>query len=102
MSYVEGTKKAAPASPKDVLRYDNLGALRLASACNGLDPDMFFPDESDELAEYEAKAVCGNCVIRVACLEYSLEAKEAYGIWGGATERERRRILRQRSKQKMH
>jgi WhiB family redox-sensing transcriptional regulator len=55
---------------------------------------MFYPDE-DEPCE-EAKAVCGGCHVRVACLEHALNQREKQGIWGGATERERRRIIRQR------
>ena len=52
------------------------------------------PDD-DDLA-LEAKAVCAGCDVRVACLEHALQAREKSGIWGGATERERRRMIRQR------
>jgi len=44
----------------------------------------------------EAKEVCAQCSVRVACLEYALTSREKAGVWGGATERERRRIIRQR------
>ena len=64
------------------------------SACRGLDPEIFYPT-SDEEAD-QAKAVCGVCVVREACLEHALGSRERDGIWGGATERERRRIIRQR------
>ncbi|MGI8663714.1 MAG: WhiB family transcriptional regulator [Acidimicrobiales bacterium] len=63
-------------------------------ACRGLDPEIFFP-VSDEEAEV-AKAVCGGCVVREACLEYALGCRERDGVWGGRTEKERRRIIRQR------
>ncbi|MEN3314529.1 MAG: WhiB family transcriptional regulator, redox-sensing transcriptional regulator, partial [Acidimicrobiaceae bacterium] len=46
----------------------------------------------------EAKGICGACSVREQCLEYALANREADGVWGGATERERRRILRQRRK----
>jgi WhiB family redox-sensing transcriptional regulator len=69
---------------------------RKAAACRGLDPDIFYP-ASDEEAE-EAKAVCGVCPVRQACLEYALANRERDGVWGGATERERRRMLRHRRK----
>jgi WhiB family redox-sensing transcriptional regulator len=52
---------------------------------------------SDEDAE-EAKAVCASCTVRQACLEYALAAREREGVWGGLTERERRRIVRQHRK----
>ena len=69
---------------------------RQRAACRGVDPDIFYP-ASDEDAE-AAKAVCGQCPVRQPCLEYALANRERDGVWGGATERERRRILRQRRK----
>ncbi len=67
-----------------------------AAACRGLDPQIFYPLEDDLAGEAAAKAVCGECVVREACLEHALGRREKDGIWGGATERERRRIIRQR------
>jgi WhiB family redox-sensing transcriptional regulator len=67
---------------------------RQRGACRGLDPGIFYPD-TDEEAD-EAKAVCAECGVRVACLEHALTIREKQGVWGGATERERRRIIRQR------
>jgi len=63
-------------------------------ACRGLDPGIFYPDEDDEA--FEAKSICGACNVKVTCLEYALSFREKDGVWGGATERERRRIIRQR------
>jgi len=71
-------------------------AWRQQAACRGLDPGIFYPP-SDEEAE-EAKAICAICPVRQPCLEYALAHRERDGVWGGATERERRRILRQRRK----
>ncbi len=67
---------------------------RSQALCKGIDPEVFYPI-SDEEAD-EAKTICGSCNVRLMCLEYALAARERDGIWGGATERERRRILRQR------
>jgi WhiB family transcriptional regulator, redox-sensing transcriptional regulator len=67
---------------------------RERGACKGLDPQIFYP-ETDEEAE-EAKGVCRQCVVQAACLEHALLTREKEGVWGGATERERRRIIRQR------
>ena len=64
------------------------------SACRGLDPDIFYPASDEEAGP--AKAVCGVCAVREACLEHALGSRERDGVWGGATERERRRIIRQR------
>ncbi len=67
---------------------------RKQGACNGLDPDVFFPDS--EAAAEEAKAICNTCMVRASCLEHAIVVREKDGVWGGATERERRRIIRQR------
>jgi WhiB family redox-sensing transcriptional regulator len=69
-------------------------AWRQQAACRGLDPQIFYPG-TDEEAE-TAKAVCDVCAVRETCLEYALTVREKEGIWGGCTERERRRIIRQR------
>jgi WhiB family transcriptional regulator, redox-sensing transcriptional regulator len=67
---------------------------RQHAACRGLDPEIFYP-ATDEEADI-AKAICKVCAIRQACLEHALGSRERDGIWGGATEKERRRIIRQR------
>lgn len=69
---------------------------RSKAACKGLEPEIFYPSSEDEDDALPAKAVCGECVVREACLEHALAIREKDGIWGGATERERRRIIRQR------
>lgn len=63
--------------------------------CLGVDPDLFFPERG--ASTKEAKAVCRGCVVREDCLEYALANGEKFGIWGGLSERERRRIRRQRA-----
>jgi WhiB family redox-sensing transcriptional regulator len=67
---------------------------RQRAACRGADPDIFYP-VSDEEAE-DAKAICALCPVQRACLEWALNNRESDGVWGGATERERRRIIRRR------
>lgn len=64
------------------------------AACRGLDPEIFYP-VSEEEAE-RAKEVCGQCAVQQSCLEHALGSRERDGVWGGATEKERRRIIRQR------
>ncbi len=63
--------------------------------CLGVDPDLFFPERG--ASTREAKAVCRSCEVRVDCLEYTLAHGEKFGIWGGLSERERRRVRRQRA-----
>lgn len=63
--------------------------------CLGVDPDLFFPERG--ASTKEAKEVCRGCVVREDCLEYALGHGEKFGIWGGMSERERRRLRRQRA-----
>lgn len=63
--------------------------------CLGVDPDLFFPERG--ASTREAKEVCRGCIVREDCLEYALANGEKFGIWGGMSERERRRIRRQRA-----
>ncbi|MDY7101345.1 MAG: WhiB family transcriptional regulator [Actinomycetota bacterium] len=69
-------------------------AWRQKGACRGLDPTIFYPP-TEEDAEM-AKSVCDGCHVRELCLEHALGHRERDGVWGGATERDRRRIIRQR------
>lgn len=63
--------------------------------CYGVDPDLFFPERG--ASTREAKGVCAGCEVRADCLEYALDNGEKFGIWGGLSERERRRLRRQRA-----
>jgi WhiB family transcriptional regulator, redox-sensing transcriptional regulator len=71
-------------------------AWREQARCKGIDPEVFYP-VSDEESD-EAKSICAECPVRLPCLEFALASRERDGVWGGATEKERRRIIRQRRK----
>jgi WhiB family redox-sensing transcriptional regulator len=58
--------------------------------CAQTDPEAFFPEKGGSTRE--AKKVCVSCDVRAECLEYALEHDERFGIWGGLSERERRRL----------
>jgi WhiB family redox-sensing transcriptional regulator len=58
--------------------------------CRQTDPEVFFPEKGRSTKE--AKAVCRRCPVREDCLETALAADERFGIWGGLSERERRRL----------
>jgi WhiB family transcriptional regulator, redox-sensing transcriptional regulator len=62
--------------------------------CRDMDPAMFFP--SDGIGVQAAQRICGECPVKGPCLEYALGNRVDHGVWGGASERERRRILRRR------
>lgn len=57
---------------------------------------IFFPN--DGVGAEAASRICATCVVQTPCLEYALERRIEHGVWGGASERERRRILRQRAR----
>lgn len=59
-------------------------------ACRGLDPVLFHPERGESTRE--AKAVCAECSVRVECLSWALTTYQVHGIYGGTSERERRRI----------
>ena len=61
--------------------------------CAETDPEAFFPDKGGSTRE--AKRICQACGVRDECLEYALEHDERFGIWGGLSERERRRLKKQ-------
>ena len=65
--------------------------------CKGADPSVFYPEADDDPADV-AKSICASCIVRHACLEHAITMRERLGVWGGATERERRRMIRQRRK----
>lgn len=73
---------------------------RSAAACQGATAGHFYPPAITESREERlaregaARDLCARCEVRAACLEYALAVGEPYGIWGGMTEAERRRLLR--------
>lgn len=62
------------------------------SACRERDPAIFFPE--DRAGSEAAIAICATCPVRADCLEYAIEADIRYGVWGGMTEKQRRRFVR--------
>jgi hypothetical protein len=62
------------------------------ASCHGIDPDVFFPTSEEEAGP--ALAYCGSCGIRQMCLAWALKNSERYGVWGGLTEQQRRRVVR--------
>jgi WhiB family redox-sensing transcriptional regulator len=62
--------------------------------CAQTDPESFFPEKGGSTRE--AKRVCLTCDVRAECLEYALDYDERFGIWGGLSERERRKLHKAR------
>jgi WhiB family redox-sensing transcriptional regulator len=67
------------------------------AACNGHNPDMFFPAGETGPAATQiafAKNVCASCEVSEDCLSYAIETNQVAGVWGGLTEEERRPVRR--------
>jgi WhiB family transcriptional regulator, redox-sensing transcriptional regulator len=62
--------------------------------CNNHPPAVFFP--SDGVGVELAKKICSSCPVQAQCLEYALTSRIDHGVWGGTSERQRRRILKAR------
>lgn len=62
------------------------------SACRDKDADLFFPETRAE--EKQALAICATCPVELDCLDYAFEADIRFGVWGGMTEKQRRRLTR--------
>jgi len=76
------------------IRSEDDGALawQADSLCAQTDPEAFFPEKGGSTRE--AQKICGQCEVSAQCLEYALQNDERFGIWGGLSERERRRLRR--------
>ncbi len=68
------------------------GDWRALALCQQVDNEIFFPDKGGSTRE--AKQVCAACEVQPQCLEFALRNDERFGIWGGWSERERRRLKR--------
>ena len=73
---------------------DDEGALawQADALCAQTDPEAFFPEKGGSTRD--AKKICSGCEVKAECLEYALKNDERFGIWGGLSERERRRLRR--------
>ncbi|HEV3354445.1 MAG TPA: WhiB family transcriptional regulator [Acidimicrobiales bacterium] len=66
-----------------------------SAACRGTDTEIFYPANAEE--EAEALSICATCPVRAQCLDYAIRNRETYGIWGGTTPEQRRRIRREQA-----
>lgn len=93
-----GRSAVATQAPSNVLNLfgtpadDGIMGWQERALCAQTDPEAFFPEKGGSTRE--AKKVCTGCDVRSECLEYALENDERFGIWGGLSERERRKLKR--------
>jgi WhiB family transcriptional regulator, redox-sensing transcriptional regulator len=112
VSWLSEYKSAAAGAPSAGVGQDVLGMAGVFDAgypgtdaedqgwqeralCAETDPEAFFPEKGGSTRE--AKKICTGCQVRTECLEYALANDERFGIWGGLSERERRRLRRRAS-----
>jgi len=69
---------------------DEALAWQSDSLCAQTDPEAFFPEKGGSTRD--AKKICASCEVKSQCLEYALQNDERFGIWGGLSERERRKL----------
>ena len=88
--FVDPVKLGVPGVRKVVIDDENQLAWQTDSLCAQTDPEAFFPEKGGSTRD--AKKICTSCEVRNQCLEYALENDERFGIWGGLSERERRKL----------
>lgn len=81
----------APRAP----RLETDVSWRESAECLGVDPDLFFPERGESAAP--AKEVCCRCNVQDDCLKYALGNGIVSGVWGGKSERQRRKIRREQA-----
>jgi len=79
---------------RSMLERTTSSAWKSLARCRGVDPEVFHPNPDEDGAD--AKAICALCPVREPCLEHAIARREKLGVWGGLTERERRREIRRR------
>lgn len=75
------------------------GIWRDQAACQGKDPNLFYPEHRGFWDASAALAICAECPVRDPCLEYALANNERHGVWGGVLDEERRALRKQRREQ---
>jgi WhiB family redox-sensing transcriptional regulator len=92
-----GTRASTKETHRSLLKFDG-GTMDTewmsVGKCRDLSPTIFFP--SDGVGVQVAQRICAECPVADACLQYALEERVDHGVWGGKSERERRRMLRRR------
>jgi WhiB family redox-sensing transcriptional regulator len=89
---VEETIRASvvPNNPYSLPENEKKPDWQEKALCRTADPEAFFPEKGGSTRA--AKAICLACGVRADCLDYALSRDERFGIWGGMSERERRRL----------
>ena len=87
--FIDPIRLGVPGVRQPVQDDDTL-AWQTDSLCAQTDPEAFFPEKGGSTRD--AKKICTSCEVKTECLEYALQNDERFGIWGGLSERERRKL----------
>lgn len=91
----EGGRTGRPVTVQAlVLERDEDASWKANAACHGM-TDVFFPSRGESIAE--AREICRRCPVTRECLDYAMRHNEKFGVWSGTSERQRRRMRRQRA-----
>ena len=93
--FVDPARRGIPGVRPQVPEEEGALAWQTDALCAQTDPEAFFPEKGGSTRD--AKRICASCEVRAQCLQYALANDERFGIWGGLSERERRRVRRARS-----
>jgi WhiB family redox-sensing transcriptional regulator len=88
--FVDPVRLGVPGVRQPASEDDNAPAWQSDALCAQTDPEAFFPEKGGSTRD--AKKICASCEVRAPCLEYALQNDERFGIWGGLSERERRKL----------
>ena len=91
--FVDPVQLGVPGVRRPVVGEDGTAlSWQTDALCSQTDPEAFFPEKGGSTRD--AKRICTTCDVRDQCLEYALQNDERFGIWGGLSERERRKLKR--------
>ena len=93
--FVDPVRLGIPGLRPQVVEDDNPLSWQTDALCAQTDPEAFFPEKGGSTRD--AKRICTTCEVKAQCLDYALQNDERFGIWGGLSERERRRLRRART-----
>ena len=93
--FVDPVNLGVPGVRRVASEQDESLSWQTDALCAQTDPEAFFPEKGGSTRD--AKRICASCDVRSECLEYALANDERFGIWGGLSERERRKLKRRAS-----
>jgi len=93
--FVDPVNLGVPGVRRVTSEQDESLSWQTDALCAQTDPEAFFPEKGGSTRD--AKRICASCDVRSECLEYALANDERFGIWGGLSERERRKLKRRAS-----